>query len=228
MTGTPATNYPAAVSTVATALAHLDENEDFDTARDSDPYWPAAQEGAAVRALRDLRDALTRRTTAMPALDRAVMIASRQEGNFAPPQLTVTLHTTDDSVAIEGHPHGPQIPAPDFPELALPTYTFPAPFTERYAATDLEPFLAAFTEALQREPTRPDGRLVLAVHADVPGYDFDDAYAWRYDPDTETWVTVPPADAADLFHEDTHVRAHPWDKAPWSAVPALAPAEPTA
>ncbi|MFH0246064.1 hypothetical protein ACGRHY_27440 [Streptomyces sp. HK10] len=54
----PATNYPAAVATVAEALALLDENVDFGTARDHDPIWPTVAEGAAVRALRDLRDAL--------------------------------------------------------------------------------------------------------------------------------------------------------------------------
>ncbi|MFI0813471.1 hypothetical protein [Streptomyces echinatus] len=55
----PATDYPAAIATVAEALALLDENEDFDTARSDDPIWPVEVEGAAVRALRDLRDALT-------------------------------------------------------------------------------------------------------------------------------------------------------------------------
>jgi hypothetical protein len=54
----PATDYPAAVATVAEALALLDENEDFDNARYDDPIWPTRVEGAAVRALRDLRDAL--------------------------------------------------------------------------------------------------------------------------------------------------------------------------
>lgn len=54
----PATDYPAAISTVAGALAALDENIDFGTARDHDPYWPTAAEGAAVRALRAFRDAL--------------------------------------------------------------------------------------------------------------------------------------------------------------------------
>ena len=226
MTDAPTTDYPAAAHAVATALAHLDENGDFDSARDSDPFWPAAAEGAAVRALRDLRDALNRRTTAMPALDRAVMIASRRGRNFAPEQLTVTLHTPDKSVAVEGHPHGPQTPAPEFPEfpeLHLPTYTFPEPLSGNCDATDLETFLAAFAEALEQESARPDGRLLLTVHADVPGYDFDDAYAWRHDPDTETWVAVPPADAADLFHDDTQVLTYPWGKAPFSSVSALTP-----
>ncbi|MGA4800532.1 hypothetical protein [Streptomyces lavendulocolor] len=54
----PATDYPAAVATVAEALALLDENVAFGTARDHDPIWPTVAEGAAVRALRDLRDAL--------------------------------------------------------------------------------------------------------------------------------------------------------------------------
>lgn len=54
----PATDYPAAITTVAGALELLDENEAFDTARDHDPNWPTEAEGTAVRALRDLRDAL--------------------------------------------------------------------------------------------------------------------------------------------------------------------------
>ncbi|MGW3928721.1 hypothetical protein ACWECC_11525 [Streptomyces microflavus] len=54
----PVTDYPAAVTTVAAALELLDENEDFDTARDHDPMWPTDAEGTAVRALRDFRDAL--------------------------------------------------------------------------------------------------------------------------------------------------------------------------
>ncbi|GAB1333387.1 hypothetical protein [Streptomyces sennicomposti] len=54
----PTTNYPAAIATSVEALALLDENEDFDTARDTDPIWPADADGAAVRALRDFRDAL--------------------------------------------------------------------------------------------------------------------------------------------------------------------------
>lgn len=54
----PVTNYPAAIDTVAKALALLDENGDFDTARDHDPNWPVHAESAAVRALRDFRDAL--------------------------------------------------------------------------------------------------------------------------------------------------------------------------
>ncbi|MET7490194.1 hypothetical protein [Streptomyces sp. NPDC005538] len=54
----PATDYPAAITTVAGALELLDENEDFDTARDHDPNWPTEAEGTAIQALRDLRDAL--------------------------------------------------------------------------------------------------------------------------------------------------------------------------
>ncbi|MFF9158283.1 hypothetical protein ACF1AB_39350 [Streptomyces sp. NPDC014846] len=54
----PATDYPAAIATVADALECLDENVDFDTARAHDPNWPTAHQGAAVRALRDFRDAL--------------------------------------------------------------------------------------------------------------------------------------------------------------------------
>ncbi|MFB6984548.1 hypothetical protein [Streptomyces sp. NPDC056304] len=54
----PVTDYPAAITTVATALELLDESSDFDTARDHDPIWPTDAEGAAVRALRDFRDAL--------------------------------------------------------------------------------------------------------------------------------------------------------------------------
>ncbi|MET8816683.1 hypothetical protein ABZW47_32405 [Streptomyces sp. NPDC004549] len=55
---TPTTDYSAAITTVAAALELLDENDDFGTARDEDPRWPNEAEGAAVRALRDFRDAL--------------------------------------------------------------------------------------------------------------------------------------------------------------------------
>ncbi|MFF7115461.1 hypothetical protein ACFY91_24565 [Streptomyces albogriseolus] len=54
----PSTDYEAAIATSMNALALLDENGDFDTARDTDPSWPVEAEGAAVRALRDFRDAL--------------------------------------------------------------------------------------------------------------------------------------------------------------------------
>ncbi|MCQ1577238.1 hypothetical protein [Streptomyces parvus] len=60
----PVTDYPAAIATVAEALALLDENGDFDTARDDDPNWPIHAEGKAVRALRDFRDALIHATPA--------------------------------------------------------------------------------------------------------------------------------------------------------------------
>ncbi|MEU5239687.1 hypothetical protein ACH4UR_25500 [Streptomyces lydicus] len=163
---------------------------------------------------------------AISALDRAVMIASRRERNFAPELITVTLHTTETSVAIEGRPYGPTIPAPDWPELPLPTYRFSDPTTGRCATTDLETFLTVFTEAFARETTRPDGRLILTAHADVLGDDFDDAYAWSYDPHAKDFQAVPPADAADLFHEDTHLLAFPWHKAHFRSVSALAPADP--
>lgn len=230
MTGISATStdFPAAASTVATALALLDENGDFGTARDNDPCWPAILEGNAIRALRDLRDAFLGRPHAVAALDRAVMIASRQDCNSAPELVTVTLHTAHGSAAVEGRPHGPRIPAPGFPELALPTYTFSAPFSGLSAATNLEAFLSELTEALDRETTRPDGRLILAVHADVPGEDLDDAYAWCYDADAKDFTTIWPAEAADLFHEDTQVLTHSWDSAPYASVPALAPVEPSA
>jgi hypothetical protein len=52
------TDYRAARATVSEALALLDENADFDVARDGDPLWPAVLERQAVLALRDLRDRL--------------------------------------------------------------------------------------------------------------------------------------------------------------------------
>ncbi|RNG28738.1 hypothetical protein [Streptomyces botrytidirepellens] len=155
---------------------------------------------------------------ALSALDQAVMIASRRERNFAPQQITVTLHTMEGALSLQGRAHGHTIPAPGFPELPLPTYTFPT--------TDLETFLTQFTQALDAQTTRAS-RLVLAVHADVPGYDFDDAYAWSYDPQTKDFQAVLPADAADLFHEETTLLAYRWHKAPYSSVSALAPADPT-
>ncbi|MGC5264107.1 hypothetical protein ACPXCO_24115 [Streptomyces cyaneofuscatus] len=54
----PVTDYPAAAATVAAALELLDDNDDFDTARDHDPMWPTDVEGTAVRVLRDFRDTL--------------------------------------------------------------------------------------------------------------------------------------------------------------------------
>ncbi|WP_331762511.1 hypothetical protein OG612_45620 (plasmid) [Streptomyces sp. NBC_01527] len=155
---------------------------------------------------------------AVQALDRAVMVATRRERNFAPEQLTVTLHATTGTIALEGRPYGPLLPAPEWPELHLSTYQF---FTDAFQPADLE----AFTEAFNLEVARPECDLVLAVHADVPDYDLDDAYAWRYDPRAKGFVSVPPADAGALFHEDTRVLAYPWDKAPFSSVSALCPAE---
>ena len=46
--------------TVAAALELLDDNEDFDYYRESSLAFPEAEYTAAVRALRNLRDALTR------------------------------------------------------------------------------------------------------------------------------------------------------------------------
>lgn len=166
---------------------------------------------------------------ATSALDRAVMISSRRERNFSPGVVTVTLHTSGGSVAVEGRPCGLRVAAPGFPQLTLPTYKFQMALSGLSAAnTDLATFLAAFTEAVEREAGRPGGRIVLAVHADVDDDDFSDAYAWRYDFGAKSFQTVLPADAADLFHEDTHVLAYPWDKAPWPSISALAPAGPTA
>ncbi|MEV6653968.1 hypothetical protein [Streptomyces sp. NPDC051219] len=54
----PDTDYASAAATVAEALALIDDNQGFDEARDSDPFWPADDEGDAVRALRHLRDTL--------------------------------------------------------------------------------------------------------------------------------------------------------------------------
>ncbi|MFG3207385.1 hypothetical protein [Streptomyces sp. NPDC048192] len=54
----PATDYDAAAGTVAQALALIDDNHDFDTARDEDDRWPTAAERTAVLALRHLRDTL--------------------------------------------------------------------------------------------------------------------------------------------------------------------------
>jgi hypothetical protein len=67
----PVTDYPAAIETVAEALALLDENGDFDTARDDDPNWSIHAEGRAVRAPRDFLDALIHATPAQAGLSRA-------------------------------------------------------------------------------------------------------------------------------------------------------------
>ena len=80
-----------------------------------------------------------------------------------------------------------------------------------------------FAKALEEASARPGGRLVLAVHVDVLGDDFEDAYAWSYDPAVGDFRAVPPAAAADLFHEDTHLLICPWDTVLWPSVPALAP-----
>jgi hypothetical protein len=61
------TDYAAAAATAATALALIDENADFDAARDGDLDWPAGEDRTAVLALRHLRDTFTAlRTTASP------------------------------------------------------------------------------------------------------------------------------------------------------------------
>ncbi|SEM79805.1 hypothetical protein [Streptacidiphilus jiangxiensis] len=52
------TDYRAAGATVSEALALLDENPDFDNARDEDPAWPGHLERQAVLALRAWRDKL--------------------------------------------------------------------------------------------------------------------------------------------------------------------------
>ncbi|MFB6984570.1 hypothetical protein [Streptomyces sp. NPDC056304] len=58
--GPTGTDY-AAASTAAKALALIDDDSGFGTARDNDPDWPADQERAAVLALRDLHTALRAR-----------------------------------------------------------------------------------------------------------------------------------------------------------------------
>ncbi|MFJ4680561.1 hypothetical protein [Kitasatospora sp. NPDC088783] len=62
-----ATDYDAARRTVAEALALIDENPDFDTARDEDPQWPADLERDAVLAVRALRDGFSSRIRNTPA-----------------------------------------------------------------------------------------------------------------------------------------------------------------
>ncbi|WP_331732945.1 hypothetical protein OG613_48980 (plasmid) [Streptomyces sp. NBC_00015] len=160
---------------------------------------------------------------ARTALDKAVMIASRRERNFAPDRLTVSLHTGEVTLTIEGRPchQCPGTPAPGFPELDLSTYTFALPDSGLYATTDPE----TFTTALDQELTRPDASLTRTIHADVIDYDLDDAYAWRYDRDAGSFTTLPRAEAIPLFHDDTHVLAYPWDKAPWASASALCQTE---
>jgi hypothetical protein len=104
-------------------------------------------------------------TTDHNAVDQAVMIASRRERNFEPELVTVTLHTTDGPISIEGRPchQCPATPAPGWPELHLPTYTFAAPWTGLQPTVDLE----TFTMAFDRELSRPDATLILTVHADT-------------------------------------------------------------
>lgn len=162
-------------------------------------------------------------TIARTALDYAVMIASRRERSFAPDRLTVTLHTAEGTLTLEGRPcpHCPGTPAPDFPQLHLPAYTFTQPCSGLHPTTDPD----TFSTALDQELARPDTPLTLTIHAEVPGYDLDDAYAWRYDRHTKGFTTLPPAEAIPLFHEDTHVLAYPWDKAPWASVSALCQTE---
>ncbi|MEV4868541.1 hypothetical protein [Streptomyces syringium] len=147
------------------------------------------------------------------------MIASRRERNFAPEGLTITLHTGEAPVAIEGRPTGASIPAPDWPELGLPLYTFDGRSSGLYPTVDL----AAFTTAFDRALANTGSTLIVAVHAKVPDYDLDDAYAWRYDWQARGFTTVPIAEATALFHEDTHVLAYPWDRAPYASVTALDP-----
>ncbi|MGW2447052.1 hypothetical protein [Streptomyces sp. NPDC001675] len=55
----PATDYDAAATTVAQALALIDDDHDFDTARGEGDRWPIAAERTAVLALRHMRDTLT-------------------------------------------------------------------------------------------------------------------------------------------------------------------------
>lgn len=100
------------------------------------------------------------------------MIASRQERNFAPELVTVAVHTAKGPLYLEGRTchRCPSVPAPGWPELHLPTYTFTDPLsTGLYPETDLE----TFTRTFERELARPDGLLVLAIHADVPDHDLD-------------------------------------------------------
>ncbi|OEJ49526.1 hypothetical protein [Streptomyces agglomeratus] len=56
------TDYAAAATITRQALRLLDDNDDFDQARGSDPLWPTAAEATAVQALRDLCDEFTARS----------------------------------------------------------------------------------------------------------------------------------------------------------------------
>jgi len=55
----PATDYDAALTTIQEALALIEDNLDFDVARDNDPRWPEREERAARLALRSLRNELS-------------------------------------------------------------------------------------------------------------------------------------------------------------------------
>ncbi|MFD8900564.1 hypothetical protein [Streptomyces ardesiacus] len=149
------------------------------------------------------------------------MISTRRERNFTPSLVTVTLHTHDGSVVIEGSPFGPDIPAPGWPELPLSAYKFSGEITGYYDATDLHTFLAAFAKALEEASTGADPRLVLAIHADVPDWDISDAYAWHYDVPTQGFVSLTPAQAAAFLPEDTHTLTYSLDKPPFATVSAL-------
>ncbi|MFF8618612.1 hypothetical protein [Streptomyces sp. NPDC015350] len=156
---------------------------------------------------------------ARTVVDRAVMIASRRERNFAPERLTVALHTGEAPVRIEGRPTRASIPAPGRPERELPLYTFDGWSSALYPTVDLAEFTTTFDRAL----ADTGSTLIVAVYADVPDWDLDDAYAWRYDRQARGFTTVPVAEAAALFHEDTNVLAYPWDRAPYASVTALDP-----
>ncbi|MFI9771874.1 hypothetical protein ACIHJG_34170 [Streptomyces sp. NPDC052415] len=149
------------------------------------------------------------------------MISTRRERNFTPGLVTVRLHTNDGSVVIEGSPFGPDIPAPGKPELPLSTYKFAGEITGYYEATDLRTFLAAFAKALEEAPTGADRRLVLAIHAEVLGWDISDAYAWRYDVHTQSFASLTPAEAAAFLPEDTRTLIYSLDKPPFATVSAL-------
>ncbi|MFD8666608.1 hypothetical protein ACFV1U_14545 [Streptomyces microflavus] len=158
---------------------------------------------------------------ARTVVDGAVMIASRRERNFAPETLTVTLHTGEKPVAIEGSPTGASLPAPGFPHLELPLYTFDGWSSGLYPTVNLAEFTTAFEHAL----ADTHSTLILTVHADAHDNDLDDAYAWRYDRQARAFTTVPvdEAEDAELFHEDTYVLTYPWDRAPYASVTALDP-----